>query len=365
MPDMTTGGVQGTVDPAWAVLRDAFAAEVAASPGTGQALAVWHDGRWCADLWGGFADAARTRPWMRDTLVMPYSVTKAFAAVAVLVLVDRGRLGLDDRVDRWWPGFPSDATVRQVLSHSAGHVLLDGPAEVGDLLDPSRMRALLERQPPAFPPGSGVGEAALVYGHLLDPVVRAADGRSLGTVLREEVTGPLGLDFSIGVSGRDLPRVADLTGVAEARATLEQRAGLIGPALATPPGALDAAVVNSAPWRRAEVGALGGHGTARAVAGLYVALSRGDLLSPGLLAEMTSVQASGDDVVTGGPAAWGLGVGVDPDGVGMGGVGGSFGWWSRAGGYVVAWLTGHLGDGSAGDRLEGVVREALGLPPVG
>ena len=71
-----------------------------------------------------------------------------------------------------------------------------------------------------------------------------------------------------------------------------------------------------------------------------------------------------EDLVIGGPTTWGLGVVLDPDGFGMGGLGGSFGWWSEAGGYAVAFLTGHVGDHDRGDRLEGVVRDVLGLPPL-
>jgi hypothetical protein len=68
--------------------------------------------------------------------------------------------------------------------------------------------------------------------------------------------------------------------------------------------------------------------------------------------------------VIGGEREWGLGVALDPDGYGMGGVGGSFGWWSEVGQYAVAFLTGHIGDHERGDRLENAVRDVLGLPPV-
>ncbi len=111
-------------------------------------------------------------------------------------------------------------------------------------------------------------------------------------------------------------------------------------ALSNPPGALDPGVVNSDRWRRAEVPAVNGHGTARSVAGLYVALREGRLLSAGLTEEMTSVAASGVDQVLGEPAEWGLGVALDVDGFGMGGVGGSFGWWSTEGDYAIGFVTG-------------------------
>jgi hypothetical protein len=135
-------------------------------------------------------------------------------------------------------------------------------------------------------------------------------------------------------------------------------------ALTNPPGALDPDVVNSPAWRRAEVPAVNGHGTARAVASLYVALATGGLLSAELLGELTRVQASGLDRVVGEQRSWGLGVGVEGgDGWGMGGFGGSFGWWSEAGRYAVGFVTGTVPAADLGTRLENVVREVLGLPP--
>ena len=70
------------------------------------------------------------------------------------------------------------------------------------------------------------------------------------------------------------------------------------------------------------------------------------------------------DLVIGDTREWGLGVVLDDDGYGMGGVGGSFGWCSRRGGYAMAFLTGHIGDHARGDRLENALREVLDLPPV-
>jgi hypothetical protein len=78
-------------------------------------------------------------------------------------------------------------------------------------------------------------------------------------------------------------------------------------------------VVNGRAWRTAQVPAVNGHGTARGAAGLYAALLRGELLSPGLLGEATMAQCSGVDAVFGHDNAWGLGFGVDADGFGMGG----------------------------------------------
>ena len=358
--------VHGSAASRFAAVRDVFAEVVAASGGTGSALAVWHEGGWVVDLWGGYADAGRTTPWRRDSLVMPYSVTKPFAAVCALVLVDRGVLALDVPLAKYWPELTARATLRQVLAHQAGLVVLDAPAPEEAFYDWDLMCRLLEAQQPAWQPGTAHGESALFYGHLVGEVVRRVDGRTLGTFLREEVCGPLGLDFHVGVPAADLGRVVDLTGYGgEFRRQWRGQNGLMQRALGNPPGALDPAVVNSTAWRSAEVPAVNGHGTARAVAGLYAALHQGRLLSDGLREEMACVVASGPDLVLGHDQQWGLGVAVEPDGWGMGGVGGSLGWWSREGGYAFAFLTGEIGDHERGGRLEDAVRGCLGLPPLG
>lgn len=358
--------VQGLAEPRFATVRDLFAETVAEQTGTGAALAVWHAGDWVLDLWGGWADAGRSRCWERDSIVMPYSVTKAFVAVCALLLVDRGRLDLDVPLQTYWPELTARTTLRQVLSHQAGLVALDEPAPQQAFYDWDLMCRLLERQQPSWRPGTAVGESALFFGHLVGEVVRRVDGRTLGTFLREEVCDPLGLAFHVGVPAVELRRVVDLTGYDEQFRRGEQEAPPLGRrALANPPGARDPAVVNSVAWRTAEVPAVNGHGTARAVAGLYVALHQGRLLSPPLLREMTSTAASGPDRVLGSDRDWGLGVAVEPDGWGMGGLGGSLGWWSEEGGYAFAFLTGEIAGHDRSARLEDAVRGCLGLPPLG
>ncbi len=355
--------INGEVAAGFEAVRDAFAAVVDESPGTGSAVAVWRDGAWVVDLWGGHADAARQRAWQRDSIVMPYSVTKPFAAVCVLVLVDRGLVDLDDPMTAYWPTFPSDATVRQVLAHSSGHVVLDRPAPTEALFDWAAMVALAEAQPPRWSPGTGIGESALLYGHLVGELVRRVDGRSLGTFLADEVCGPLDLDFRVGLRTSDLDRVVELTGLDDSfRREVAERDGLMGAALANPPGVLDPQVVNSDAWRRAEIPAVNGHGTARGVAGLFAAIAEGRLLSREVRQDMTSASARGYDQVVGADVAWGLGVGVDDDGWGMGGTGGNVGWWSEQGRYAFGFVTGHVADHDRAERLENALRDVLGLP---
>ena len=100
--------IDGFVAPGYEPVRDAFAAE----PRGGSALAVRRHGDLVVDLREGWADTARTRPWTADTLVNVYSVGKPVIALAVLMLVERGRIALDDPMTRHWPSFGTDTTVR-------------------------------------------------------------------------------------------------------------------------------------------------------------------------------------------------------------------------------------------------------------
>jgi CubicO group peptidase (beta-lactamase class C family) len=351
----------GTVDAAFESVREVFGDVLAAQTGTGAALAAWYDGRWVVDLWGGAADASATKRWQRDSIVQPYSVCKPFAAMCALPLVDRGLLELDAPVQRYWPEFTAQATVRHVLSHQAGVVALDAPAPTEVFYDWDALCALLAAQEPAWPPGTAHGEAALFYGHLVGEIVRRVDGRGLGTFLREELCGPAGLDFIVGLSAQDQRRAVDLTGLEH----IESHPGdLYRRATTNPPGNRDPDVVNSASWRAAEVPAINGHGTARGIAGLYAALMRGELLSPELFHEAVSPQATGIDRVFGHKNTWGLGFGLDDDGFGMGGLGGSYAGASTRGGYAIAFVTGTMGTHDRVETLENALRGCIGLPSI-
>jgi CubicO group peptidase (beta-lactamase class C family) len=358
--------VDGRAEDQFEAVRDAFTQVLAGQAGTGAAVAAWWNGAWVVDLWGGWADAARTGPWRSNSIVQPYSVSKPFAAICALLLVDRGQLELDAPVQRWWPEFNARADVRQLLSHQAGVVALDEPAPTETFYDWDRLCSLLAAQEPAWEPGTAHGESALFYGHLAGELVRRIDGRGLGRFLREEVCGPLGMEFFFGLTAAEQARAVDLTGGDK---YFNQRLAVGVPELyrratENPPGAFDPVVVNSSAWRAAEVPAINGHGTARGAAGLYAALLTGKLVSPALLREATTAQCAGVDAVFGEHSAWGLGFAVDEDGFGMGGSGGSYAGASTAGGYAFAFVTGTMGSHDRATMVENAFRECLRMPPL-
>ena len=358
--------IGGHVQPGFEPVREVFASVLAGQAGTGAATAAWRDGEWVVDLWGGPASADRGLRWQADSLAQPYSVVKPFVAVCALLLADRGQIDLDAPMQRYWPQFRAAASVRQVLSHQAGVVALTEPVPTEAFYNWDWLCALLAAQEPAWEPGTAHGESALFYGHLVGEVVRRVDGRGLGRFLREEVCGPLGLDYFVGLTPAEQARAVELTGLAEyfGPSRLAAMPDLYRRATTNPPGAFDPVVVNGPAWRAAEVPAVNGHGTARGAAGLYAALLQGRLLSPALLREATTAQCSGVDAVFGRDSAWGLGFGVDVDGYGMGGSGGNYAGASVAGGYAFAFITGTMGSHARATQVDNAFRACLGVPPL-
>jgi Beta-lactamase len=121
-------------------------------------VAVYVDGEPAVDIWGGYADAARTVPWQRDTITNVWSTTKTMTALCALILADRGVLDLAAPVARYWPEFAAagkeDVQVRHLLSHTAGLPTWDEPMTVEDLYDWETATARLAAQTPRWEPGA-------------------------------------------------------------------------------------------------------------------------------------------------------------------------------------------------------------------
>jgi CubicO group peptidase (beta-lactamase class C family) len=116
--------VQGHCDPRFAKVADALGRAIADGDEVGAAIAVDIEGETVVDIWGGHADAAKTRPWTADTIVNVWSSTKTVTALAGLMLIDRGLIEPDTTVSSVWPEFGAngkqDTRFRHLLSHSSG-----------------------------------------------------------------------------------------------------------------------------------------------------------------------------------------------------------------------------------------------------
>ena len=299
--------VHGHCDDRFAGVREAFEANFRERDELGAAVAVFVDGRPVADLWGGWADRARTRPWERDTVVDVWSTTKGVTALCAHLLAERGLLDLDAEVARYWPEFAANGKegvlVRHLLSHRSGVAGLSEPLSARELYDWETTIARLAAQKPLWEPGSASGYHVLTFGHLVGEVIRRITGLLPSAFLEREITGPLGIDFTIGLPEKEYGRAAEL--IPPPAMTSTQQAEMLASltpvavaALANPP--LGAAAANSPAWRAAEIPAAGGHGTARAVAELYGLLAgeRG-LLSPEAVERVREGQGSCRDLVLG------------------------------------------------------------------
>ncbi len=184
---------------------------VASGREPGGAVAVVRGGVVEVDHSAGTRDGAS--PWTSDTLVMTFSVAKPFAALAVLDAVAEGALSLDQPVAAVWPGFgrsgKQHTTVRHLLCHQAGLPSFPEAARAVEYDDRESLVDLLAGAAPVHPPGAGVAEHALTYGHLLDEVLRRATGEPLAERFAG-IAGAAGWDLHLRVEGHDLPRVATL-----------------------------------------------------------------------------------------------------------------------------------------------------------
>ena len=194
-------------------VRDAFAENFARGGEVGATVAATVDGRLVVDLWAGHADAARTRPWTRDTIVDIASSTKGLTTICAHRLVDVGLLDLEAPVARYWPEFAqagkATIPVHFLLSHRAGLPAIDEPLPTEALYDWNRMTGALAAQKPWWEPGTQHGYHIFTFGYLVGEVVRQITGKTLGTYFREEVAEPLGIDCHIGLAAEHDGRVAE------------------------------------------------------------------------------------------------------------------------------------------------------------
>ena len=206
--------IHGQCDPAFAAVEAAFRENFAERDEIGAAVAIRIDGREVVDLWGGHRDAARRRPWARDTLVNTYSVAKGVTAMLVLSLIERGELDLDRPIIDVWPELgvegKAETTLRMLLAHRGG---LPGVRRTlaGDAIHSwATMTGALAAQAPFWPPGTEHGYHVNSFGFLVgEPVVRRL-GLRFADALRRHLTGPRGADFHIGLPRSEHGRVAEV-----------------------------------------------------------------------------------------------------------------------------------------------------------
>jgi CubicO group peptidase (beta-lactamase class C family) len=342
--------IEGRCDARFKRVRELFEQGFESGAELGAGLNVVVDGREVIDLWGGFADKDRTRPWRRDTLANVYSTTKGITAIAAHQLVERGELELDAPVARYWPEFAqngkAEIPVRMLLNHQAGLPAVSKPLQAGDIFDWGTMTRALAEQTPWWTPGTGHGYHALTYGWLVGELVRRVSGMGIGRYVREHIAAPLGAEFWIGLPEELDARTAELhqgpvvmgDGTNLMELVQNEPEGLPAKTFGNPPLLLISP--NSREWRAAEIAAGNGHTTAPALGRIYAALAQGGELDGVRLLRRETIERAreqeslGDDKVLMLVSRIGLGfflppanepLGPNPRTFGHGGAGGSLG----------------------------------------
>jgi len=189
---------------------------------------IWRQGELVHKSLVGAIDLARGTAMREDAIFRLYSMTKPVTAVALLMLMEEGRIALDDQVARYIPGFahlrladgraPARAmTVLDLLRHTAGftygfhnRTAIDAAYRAQKIAEMDTdgglpaMIAQLEKLPLEYSPGDAwiYSVATDVVGHLVELV----SGRPYADFVRENILVPLGMrdtDFLVPENKRD------------------------------------------------------------------------------------------------------------------------------------------------------------------
>ena len=329
----------------------------------GASFAVSINGELVVDLWGGYSDSAKTRPWEKDTIVNVFSTTKIMTSLCIHLLIDKGLIDLEAPVFKYWPEFAQatkeNVLVKHLLSHSAGLPGFDEKIPVEALYDWDHIINLLAGQKPWWKPGTKIGYHMITFGYLLGELVRRVTGKSLGNFFRENIANPLDIDFHIGLSEDFDSRVADIIVPEEVFAKWQvilSKLFLRKTVKVFYNPDIQTVDFNGRAWRSAEIPSGNGHGNARSIAKVGSILACGGMydkkkiLSRSTVEKAIKPQISGRDVIMiYSPSKFGLGIGLLDDKFFLGPR--SFGWGGAGGSLCVMDLEKKLSIGYAMNKM--------------
>ena len=367
--------IQGTWDKKFEGVAATLSKSLDGGGDVGASVAVMVGGDPVVDIWGGFIDEAKTTPWERDTIVNVWSTTKTMTFLCALMLADRGQLDFHAPVADYWPEFAAAGKeaveVRHLMAHTAGLPGWTQHLETEDLADWEKCTSLLAAQEPWWEQGTASGYHAVTQGFLIGEVVRRITGKSIGTWFADEVAGPLGADFHIGLPVSEDHRVAPVIPPPPVDLEAMSPSDIALRTLRNP--VLDATWTYNDWWRRAEIPAANGQGNARSVATVQSIIAGGGeargirLLSEKGCDTIFEEQADGEDLVLGIPMRFGMGYGLSSETMPLGprtcfwgGYGGSLIIMDQDAGITVAYMMNRMESGLVGDsRGANIVMAAL------
>jgi CubicO group peptidase (beta-lactamase class C family) len=172
----------------------------------GLALLVTRDGKVVRSEGFGLANVEVQVPVKPETIFQSGSVGKQFTATAVMMLVEAGKIGLNDPLTKYFPEAPpswKNVTVRELLSHTGGFG--DYPKDFNfrkDWTEPQLLK-LVESIPLAYPPGTKWEYSNLGY-LTLGILIHRVSGEFYGDFLRQRIFQPLGMQATRIISEADI-----------------------------------------------------------------------------------------------------------------------------------------------------------------
>jgi len=188
---------------------DYVVTEMKAEKIPGAAVAVVKDGALIKLKGYGFSNLEDMVPVHADTLFQSGSLAKQFTAMGVLLLVEQGKVGLDDPVSKYFPNTPpawKEIKVRNLLSHTSGIPDYEEGGVKRDFhLDYSedQLLALAEKMPLNFAPGAQWKYSNTGY-TLLGILIHRVTGEFYGDFLREHIWQPLAMETTQVINNDDI-----------------------------------------------------------------------------------------------------------------------------------------------------------------
>jgi len=308
--------IHGECDPQFSKVKETFEKLHQEDREIGSCFAVYKDGKPLVDLWGGFQDEDRTKPWQQDNLVTVYSTTKGVAAFCIALAMEKGLLKYEEKVSTYWPEFANngkeDITVGMLMSHQAG-ICSPETRNVDDYYNQNLMAEKLAGMTPIWEPGTASGYHSMTFGWLTSELILRVTGKSLGTYFREEVGDQHEIDFFIGLPESEDHRVAELVpfDIVRNENSEQQKIELTEAQKSQRNSAGTLDIHNTKAWRQAEIPSANGQGNAGGLAKFYSLIVPEDnslkLLQDDTVNQMTTMQIEGRDLVLAVQVRWGVG----------------------------------------------------------
>jgi len=211
--------IEGSVAPGFESVRQLYELNMRTLAENNTQLCVYHEGEKVVDLWGS---ASGESDFTGDSLVNVFSSGKSLESIAIASLVGKGLLEYSAKVADYWPEFAANGkgelTVAGLMRHEAGLPAFNRSMPPEYLLTENiklnKVGALIEGHAQTFREGDRHAREyhAVTRGWIANELFRRVDpaGRTMGELLREDISGPLDADTFIGVKQEELSRVKEV-----------------------------------------------------------------------------------------------------------------------------------------------------------